>query len=177
MYVSVVQTVASYNAFTMYALVSSLECFRRGKKTAQQKEARRESAWRDKKVPVFNPAAHPKSQVFGSGRHVNTWSVQIILWHADMSAGKIFSNLVIPIIKIMQFLYRERVDSALYYYSCTPVHINTCSTPQCRIQPGYSLQCATSDECIIANLYAYKHCRVLIHSWVYRNAFLVGFLL
>ncbi len=59
-----------------------------------------------------------------------------------------------------------------YYYPSTPVNINTFSTPQRTIQPGYRLQ-ATGDRCTIAFS---VYCQVLIYGWVNRSTFRVQIL-
>ncbi len=54
----------------------------------------------------------------------------------------------------MQFLYSALSSNelkALYILlPPTPVHTHTFSTPQWSIQPGYTLQGATGDQCTIA---------------------------
>ncbi len=56
-----------------------------------------------------------------------------------------------------------------YYYPRTPVHTNTFSTPQRSMQPGYTLQGATGDQCTIAFS---VYCQVLIYGWVNLSTFL-----
>ena len=56
----------------------------------------------------------------------------------------------------------ERAQSALYIITPnTPVHSTTYSTPQRSIQPRYTLQGATGDQCTIAFS---VYCQVLIYG-------------
>ncbi len=66
----------------------------------------------------------------------------------------------------MQFLYSALSSyelKALYILlpPGTPVHTNTFSSPHRSIQPGYTLQGATGDQCTIAFS---VYCQVLIYG-------------
>ena len=76
----------------------------------------------------------------------------------------------------MQFLFiiLEWAQIALHIITpAIPVHTNTFSTPQRSIQPGYTLQGATGDQCTIASS---VYCQVLIYGWVKRSTFRVQIL-
>ncbi len=79
----------------------------------------------------------------------------------------------------MQFLYSASSSNelkALYilFTPGTPVHTNTFSTPQRSIQPGYTLQGATGNQCTIIAFSVY--CQVLIYGWVNRSTFRIQIL-
>ncbi len=78
----------------------------------------------------------------------------------------------------MQFLYSafssNELKALLHIITpSTPLHTNTFSTPQRSIQPGYTLQGTTGDQCIIAFSVC---CQVLIYGWVNQSTFPVQIL-
>ncbi len=108
-----------------------------------------------------------QNRAFSANKEITPYSMQCLHLYCFRSRGcwevghfgPCFSDLIICSSLYSALSSNELKALYILYTPGTPVHTNTFSTPQLSIQPGYTLQGATGDQCTIAFS---VYCQVLI---------------